>query len=103
MTEPFDREAMLDLVAAYALGTLPAAEQGLVAAFILADAGARREFEELRATANLIGLAAEEPVDSARSVRMKERLLATVRADRPPGPVRCSARPWPRPRRSSSR
>jgi len=81
MSAADDRDAMLDLVAAYALGVLPSAEQGLVAAFILADPQARGEYDELRATANLIGLSAEEPVDSARASRMKERLMAAVRSD----------------------
>ena len=81
MNEPMDREQLLDLVAAYALGTLPAAESSHVAAFILTDADAQREYDELRATANLVGLSAEEPVDSARAARMKERLMATVRSD----------------------
>jgi anti-sigma-K factor RskA len=76
-----DRDTMLDLVAAYALGVLPRSEHGLVAAMIVADPEARREYDELRATANLVGLAAEEPVDSARSARMKERLMAAVRSD----------------------
>jgi hypothetical protein len=79
--QPADRESMLDLVAAYALGVLPAADAAHVAAFVLADEEARREFDALRATANLIGTVAEEPVDSARSARMKERLMSTVRAD----------------------
>jgi anti-sigma-K factor RskA len=79
-----EREALLELVAAYALGVLPAAEQSHVAAVILADPQARREFDELRATANLVGLAAEEPVDSARAARMKERLLAAVRSNETP-------------------
>lgn len=83
MNEPLDRETLLDLVAAYALGVLPSAEHGLVAALILADPQARREYDELRATANLVGLAAEEPVDSARSARMKERLMAAVRQPLP--------------------
>jgi len=79
--QPIDREAMFDLVAAYALGVLPAAEAAPVAAFILADADAREEYNALRATANLVGTIAEEPVDSARSARMKERLMAHVRSD----------------------
>jgi hypothetical protein len=76
-----DREELLDLVAAYALGVLPATEQGLVAALILSDPVARKEYDELRVAANFVGLSAEEPVDSARSARMKERLMATVRSD----------------------
>jgi anti-sigma-K factor RskA len=77
----FDREAMLDLVAAYALGVLPAHDAAHVAAFILVDAEARSEYETLRATANLFGTIAEEPVDSTRSARMKERLMSAVRSD----------------------
>ena len=79
--QPSDRDAMLELVAAYALGVLPSSDVTHVAAFVLADPDARREYEALRATANLIGTIAEEPVDSARSARMKERLMSTVRAD----------------------
>jgi anti-sigma-K factor RskA len=85
VNESQDREALLELVAAYALGVLPARDHALVTAFILADPEARREFEDLRGAANLIGLVAEEPVDTRRSLRMKERLMATVRgsADSP--------------------
>jgi anti-sigma-K factor RskA len=83
-----EREQLLELVAAYALGVLPITEQGLVAALILTDPEARREYDELRATANLVGLSAEEPVDSARAARMKERLMATVRSDAAAAPRR---------------
>lgn len=79
-----NREAMLELVAAYALGILPQSEQGHVAAFILSDPEARREFEDLRDTSSLVGLIAEEPVDTARASRMKERLMAEVRSAQPP-------------------
>ncbi len=71
---------MMDLVAAYALGVLPPGEHALVTAYILENPQAREEFEALRPTADLIGTAAEEPVDSARSARMKRRLMATVNA-----------------------
>lgn len=81
MNPPFDREAMLELVAAYALGVLPESEHALVAAFIREDAQARAEFAALRPVADAIGLAAEEPVDSARAARMKDRLMAIVRAE----------------------
>jgi anti-sigma-K factor RskA len=84
MNEPMDREMLLDLVASYALGVLPATQCSLVSAFILSDPEARREYDELRATANLVGLSAEEPVDSARAARMKERLMANVRSDAAP-------------------
>ena len=88
MNGPIDRERLLELVAAYALGVLPATDQGFVAALILTDAEARGEYDDLRATANLVGLSAEEPVDSARSARMKERLMATVRSDAASAPRR---------------
>ena len=91
MNGPMDRDQLLELVAAYALGVLPATEQGLVAALLLTDDEARREYDDLRSTANFIGLAAEEPVDSARASRMKERLMATVRADAAARPRRAPA------------
>ncbi len=71
----------MDLVAAYALGVVSASEQRLVTAYILENPAARAEFEALRPVADLIGLAAEEPVDSARSARIKQRLMATVHAE----------------------
>ena len=87
-----DRDALLELVAAYALGVLPPSEHAHVAAFILADADARAEYEDLRGTSSLLGLIAEEPVDTARAARMKERLLATVRADVAPSGQRLATR-----------
>jgi anti-sigma-K factor RskA len=76
-----DREEMLELVAAYALGTLPASEHRRVSTFMLTDAEARAEYDALRPAADLIGMSAEEPVDAARSARMKANLMATVRAE----------------------
>jgi anti-sigma-K factor RskA len=77
---------MLELVALYALGVLP--RDGATAdcatqveAFMARDPEARREYDELRAAADTIALTAAEPVDSARSARMRERLMARVRAD----------------------
>jgi hypothetical protein len=83
MNDRSNREAMMELVAAYALGALPRSEHALVTAYILADPEARAEFEALRPVADLIGLAAEEPVDSARTARMKQRIMATVKAPAP--------------------
>jgi len=60
---------------------LPAAQIASVTAFIASDLEARAEYDALRPVANMVGLTAEEPVDSARSIRMKERLMATVMAD----------------------
>ncbi len=79
MNGPNEREALLELVAAHALGVLPADEQAKVTAFIAADPEARREYEALRPVANLVGLAAEAPPDPERAARMKARLMASVR------------------------
>lgn len=76
-----DREQMLESVALYALGVLPRDEAALVVAFIANDDEARREYLDLRAAADAIAHTAEEPVDSVRSARMKERLMGRVRAD----------------------
>jgi hypothetical protein len=82
-----NREAMLESVALYALGVLPRAEAAFVVSFIANDDEARREYEDLRAAADAIAHSAQEPVDSARSARMKERLLARVRSDAAAGTV----------------
>jgi len=76
MSDTPERGAMMDLVAAYALGVLPPGEHALVTAYILENPQARAEFEALRPVADLVGLAAEGPVDSARTARMKQRVLA---------------------------
>ena len=81
MNGSMDHNAMLDLVAVYALGTLGASEHRLVTAHLLTCAECRSEFDALRPVADTIGMVAEEPVDSARSARMKERLMATVTRD----------------------
>jgi anti-sigma-K factor RskA len=82
-----NREAMLESVALYALGVLPRSEAKFVIAFIANDDEARREYEDLRAAADAVARTAEEPVDSATSARMKERLLARVRSDAAAGTV----------------
>ena len=91
-----NREAMLESVALYALGVLPRAEAAFVVSFIANDDEARREYEDLRAAADAVARTAEEPVDSATSARMKERLLARVRSDAAAGTV-TPRRPAPYP------
>lgn len=81
------REVMFESVAMYALGVLPRDEAAFVVAFIANDDEARREYEDLRAAADAIAHTAQEPVDSARSARMKERLLVRVRSDAAAGSV----------------
>ena len=82
-----NREAMLESVALYALGVLPREEAALVVAFIANDDEARREYAAMRAAADAVAHTATEPVDSATSARMKERLLARVRSDAAAGTV----------------
>ena len=81
MNDASTQDPMMESVALYALGVLPREEAALVAAFIANDDEARREYLDLRAAADALALSAEEPVDSTRSARMKERLLARVRSD----------------------
>jgi anti-sigma-K factor RskA len=87
MSVDLDREALLENVALHALGVLPRAEIPAVEAFIARDPEARREYDDLRAAADTIAQVAIEPVDSTRSARMKERLLARVRDDAAAGTV----------------
>ncbi len=75
------RESMLESVALYALGVLPPEDAALVAAFIAGDEQARREYHDVRAAVTALAHTADEPVDSARSARLKERLMSRVRAD----------------------
>ena len=87
MNDDRNREAMLESVALYALGVLQRDEAAFVVSFIANDPEARREYEDLRTAADAIAHTAQEPVDSARSARMKERLLARVRSDAAAGTV----------------
>lgn len=94
-----DREEQFEKIALYALGVLAKPEANEMAALIASDPEARAEYEELRETVDAVGLIAEEPVDSLRSARMRERLLAQVRADvAPPAlrtrPVSLAAAMW---------
>jgi anti-sigma-K factor RskA len=91
MNERTNRDEMMESVALYALGVLPREESALIAAFIANDLDARREYLDLRAAADSLAYSADEPVDSATSSRMKERLMARVRADVPGQPVRSRA------------
>ena len=92
MSEPTQRDAMLENVALYALGVLPREDVALVTAFIAHDEEARREYDELRTTADTLAHTAEEPVDSATSARIRERLMARVRADAADARVPAAAR-----------
>lgn len=81
MNDDAMRETMLETVALSALGVLPREQAALVAAFLADDDDARAEWNDLRAAATALAQTADEPVDSARSARLKERLMARVRAD----------------------
>jgi hypothetical protein len=85
---------MREMIALYALGVLPREEAALVAAYIANDDGGRAEYVHARAAADALAYVADEPVDSATSARMKERLMARVRADAADGTgLRRRARP----------
>ena len=91
MNERANRDEMMESVALYALGVLPREEAALVAAFIANDLEARREYLDLRAAADSLAYSADEPVDSATSSRMKERLMARVRSTASGAPARSRA------------
>jgi len=85
--------AMLDEVAVYALGALPAADAAAVRAHI---AGCRRcalEYAKLKPVAALVGLSAETPGDAANgpSTLLKPRIMARVRASKAGPSVRTAA------------
>jgi hypothetical protein len=73
-----EHEAMLDLVAVAALGSLPAGELRIVTLHMATCAECRAEYDLLRPAADAVGLIAEEPIDTLRSARMKKRLLAAI-------------------------
>jgi len=76
-----EHEAMLDLVAVAALGSLSAAELRVVTLHMATCAECRAEYDALRPAADAVGLIAEEPIDTLRSARMKKRLLAAISPD----------------------
>jgi hypothetical protein len=77
-------DELLDSVAVLALGSLPEAEAADVRAHMATCDECLREYRELRATADLVGYAAEatgaEPND-VRSARMRANVMRTVRND----------------------
>jgi len=73
-----EHDAMLDLVAVAALGSLPADELRIVTLHLATCAECRAEYDLLRPATDAIGLIAEEPIDTLRSARMKKRVLAAI-------------------------
>jgi hypothetical protein len=93
-------DAFLDSVAVLALGALPEAEARDVAAHVLGCDECRREYEELRSVANLVGYTAETPaggIDEVTSARMKSGVMRRVRAGSAAGSANEPRRatPWP--------
>lgn len=82
---------MLDDIALYALGVLPAKRAAgddpnavcaeTVRAHLATCAICRKEYADLGPAANLIGLAAEAPADDAARDRLKARIMAQVRRE----------------------
>jgi hypothetical protein len=88
-------DEMLDSVALLALGVLGEQEAQAVRRAIDADPRLRKEYDALRATADLIGYSADVPgvVDEMRSARMKARLRKAIGAGSSTRPVHRIA--WP--------
>lgn len=92
---------MLDDVAVYALGALPAADAARVRRHIANCSQCAQEYANLKSTAALVGLSAETPGDAANcpSTLLKPRIMAKVRASQKiarPAPVVAGRTPtWP--------
>jgi anti-sigma-K factor RskA len=71
-------EELLELVAVYALGALPAREAAAVSEHLLFCPECRAEYDALRPVTGVLGFAAEGAVDEQRSKRMKARLVQRV-------------------------
>jgi hypothetical protein len=83
-------DAFLDSVAVLALGALPEAEATAVAAHVATCRACRREYDELRTAADLVGYAAEAApgeLDAVSSARLKARVMRAVRGDAAPAYV----------------
>ena len=84
MTVEMNHDALLDLVAAYALGSVSAEEARIVSAHIAVCDECRAEYRALRPAANAVGLSAEDPkLDAAPGDRMKQRVLQSIAAETP--------------------
>jgi anti-sigma-K factor RskA len=90
--------AMLDEVAVYALGSLPAAEARRVRAHIASCPQCQDEYHRLRSTASLVGLAAETEGDARNcpSTLLKPRIMRAIAQQ--PAPARATSpgpKMWP--------
>jgi anti-sigma-K factor RskA len=84
-------DAMLDLVAVYALGAVNADEARIVSAHIAVCPECRREYEALKASADAVALAADDQLDAHDGARLKERVMRSI--DIPNVARRRTARP----------
>jgi anti-sigma-K factor RskA len=92
-------DEMLDNVALYALGALPAREAATVAAHLQSCEECRAEYQLLRPAVTAIGYSAEADGRSAGpSFMLKTRLMKQVRSEKPrrsAAPARSAASRWP--------
>ncbi len=75
-------ETLLDTIAVYALGALPASEARIIADHIGSCSACAREYAALRATADLVGYGAEiapDALDEMSARRLKSRVMTSVR------------------------
>lgn len=95
--------AMLDDVAVYALGALSPAQARRVREHLASCAICTEEYARLKPAAVAVGFSAETSGDARTcpSTLLKPRIMAKIRADRPPAPSVVAARPaaphpvWP--------
>jgi hypothetical protein len=78
-----EHAAMTELVAVAALGSLSANDLQRVTAHLASCDECRAEHDALRPAADVLGMSAELPIELARSIRMKKRLVNAVRVHEP--------------------
>jgi len=71
-------DAMLDLVAVYALGAVNADEARIVSAHIAVCAECREEYAKLKSSADAVALSADNQIDARYCPALKERVMRSI-------------------------
>jgi anti-sigma-K factor RskA len=71
-------DAMLDLVAVYALGAVNADEARIISAHIAVCPECRREYDELKTSADAVALAADDQLDARHFASLKKRVMQAI-------------------------
>lgn len=71
-------DAMLDLVAVYALGAVSADEARIVSAHIAVCPECREEYASLKSSADAVALSADDQIDARYCAALKERVMRSI-------------------------